>query len=138
MTSPRTIGRPFLAVALAVAVGACSNSPPPRAERDLRDRVAAVRAAAESGDQDATRRQLQQLIDAVDSWRSQGAIDDAYASSILTAAGAVNDQLGLLPSPAATSPAPVEESPSKVPPGHQEGHGHGNDKHGNGHGNGND
>jgi hypothetical protein len=132
--------RPALAaLALVALLGACSSGIEPRAERDLRDRVATVRAAAESGDPDATRRRLQQLIDAVDSWRTQGAIDDAYASSILTAVASVDDQVDLLPSPVATSaPSPVEESSSHVPPGHEEGHGHGNDEHGNGKGHGND
>jgi hypothetical protein len=133
----RTIGRSLGALALAIVIVACSSGPEPRAERDLRDRVAAVRVAAESGDRDATRRRLQQLIDAVNSWRSQGAIDDGYASSILTAAAAVDDQVILLPSPVPTSPTPVDEPTPHTPPGHEEGHGHGNEEHGNGNGNAN-
>jgi hypothetical protein len=133
------IGRGLGVLALAVLIGACSNGPAPRAERDLSDRVAAVRAAAESGDRDAARQRLQQLIDAVNGWRSQGAIDDGYASSILTAVAAVDDQLNLLPSPAAGSPTPAaaSTSPPHTPPGQEEGHGHGNDEHGNGNGNAN-
>jgi hypothetical protein len=125
----------MLGVISAVLVG-CSNGPDPQTQRDLRDRVAAIRAAAEAGDREATKHRLQQLVDAVESWRTQGAIDDAYAASILTAAAAVEDEVGLLPLPAASSPSTAAPEEERTPPGQEEDHGHGHDEHGNANGNG--
>jgi hypothetical protein len=124
---------------LGVLVG-CSNGPEgsdPQAQRDLRDRVAAIRAAAEAGDREATKHRLQRLVDAVDSWRTQGSIDDTYASSILTAAAAVEAETGLLPSPAASSPSTAAPDEDGTPPGQEKDHGHGHDEHGHGNRNGN-
>jgi hypothetical protein len=130
----------MLGVIGAVLVG-CSNGPEgsdPQAQRDLRDRVAAIRTAAEAGDRETTKRRLQRLVDAVESWRMQGSIDDAYASSILTAAAAVEAEIGLLPSPAASSPSTAPPDEEGTPPGQEKDHGDGHEEHGHGNGNGND
>jgi hypothetical protein len=120
----------------AVLVG-CSNGPDLQAQRDLRDRVAAVRTATEAGDREAAKHLLQQLVAAVESWRTQGAIDDTYASSILTAAAAVEDEVGLLPLPAGSSPSTAAPNEEETPPGQEQDHGHGHDEHGNANGKGN-
>ena len=136
-----SVRRVFDAVTVVGVIGAvlvgCSNGPDPQAQRDLRDRVAAVRTAAEAGDRPAAKRRLHQLVDAVESWRTQGVIDDGYASSILTAAAAVQDEVGLLPLPAASSPSTAAPEEEETPPGEEEDHGHGHDEHGNGNGKGN-
>ena len=139
MREAATLRRLVAVAAIAAFLGACSTGPDPQAERDLRQRVAAVRTAAESGDRDAAEQRLQELVDAVNSWQAQGAIDNGFAASILTAAAGVRDQLGLLSSPSPATVYPTEEPAPHTPPGHEEGHGAGNDEpgHGNGKGNGN-
>jgi hypothetical protein len=98
------------------------------ASAQLQFRVAAIRAAAASGDRDTAATQLAELRADVVQFRADDKVDDPAAARILRAAGAVQTQLALL-TPASTTTTSTTTTTTTEPPKKDKGHGKG-DKHG--------
>jgi hypothetical protein len=90
----------LLLLAVVVTASACGSGG--GGNDALAERVAAVRAAAEDGDAVRARAELATLADEVTRAQEAGALDASAAQRILAAAADVEDDLGLLDTPATT------------------------------------
>lgn len=122
-----------LVVVLTVACGQSQLSS--EAARDLQQRVAEIRAAAEASKPVLARTRLQGLTSEVAALVDQGLISDQRAIEIVEAADAVGSQLSLLSSASSPTQTP---SPSVGEDHGGEGNGKGKDKGNGDEGHGND
>jgi hypothetical protein len=117
----------------AVLTGACGQSDlSSEAAKDLQQRVAAIRAAAEAGKPVITSMRLRALTSTVASFLDQGLLSDQRAIEIVEAAEDVRTQLSLLPRASSTeSPSPSVEEEDHGGKGNGKGKGKGDEGHGN-------
>jgi hypothetical protein len=117
---------------VAILASSCGGGELPSGlATSLENRVASIRAYAESGRPGLARSAVRNLVELVTTQVEAGRIDEGRAAEILAAAQAVAEHLTILPRTAPSespSPTPVDE-------GDQGGHGAGDDKDkGKGHG----
>ncbi len=113
--------RVLLGVVLAVALSGCGgDGASTEVSAELSEQVAAVRAAADSGDADAALAALGDLSTVVERHRASGALSDERAAEI---GAAMADVMRALPQVTAEA-TPVTEAP----PEDDEGEGHGKKK----------
>jgi hypothetical protein len=95
-----TPGRTFVALIAVAVIGACGDAGiSSTASADLERRVAAVRAAAETGDRDEAASKLQGLQRALEIHVENGEVSKARAADILASVRTVEERLALLPAP---------------------------------------
>jgi ribosomal protein S20 len=106
------VRRILVGLVLVIALGAC-DSAKEEAYGRLQNQVAAVRNAAEAGDNSTTIQRLASLRVSVASLRQEGVLAEPEAQRILSAAAQVQQNLpGTSPAAApAPPPAPVELAP---------------------------
>lgn len=103
----------WLVPVAALVLTGCSGEP--RAE--LRSDVEAITLAANDGDADAVREEVEDLLSTIRSQIGSGELDRAEGERLRAIALRIAEQAGLLepePSPS-PSPSPTEESPSPSP-----------------------
>ena len=123
---------------VAILVSSCGGGElSSRLATSLENRVASIRAYAESGQPGLARSALRNLAELVTARTEAGRIDESRAAEILAAAQAVAEQLTLLPRTAPTespspTPTPVDEGgDGEHGGGKDKDKGHGDEDHGN-------
>ena len=103
------------ALGLAVLAG-CGDDPSPNggtAAAELQARVAEIRALAESRDAEAVAVELRDLRLTVEDLQGRGELDDERAAAIVSAAEAVDAQLGLITTTTTTTTTTTPPPPPR-------------------------